>query len=137
MQRRHPRPSTLANGQAVVQLGEQALRPASNAGGKASRSARPAPTAAADRFASSAWTPVLSPRISPSTSPNSAARTSWATSSRNASTKASFCGSPISEVLTSAMLVRTNAIRGMPACPALRNSRCVIDKLSGLPSAGK
>src|SRR5262249_34840118 len=41
----------------------------------------------------------------PSASLNSAVRTSRETSSRNASTKASFCGSPISDVLTSDMLV--------------------------------
>ena len=34
------------------------------------------------------------------------------------------------------MLVRSNAIRGIPDWPARRNSSCVIDRPSGLSSVG-
>ena len=42
----------------------------------------------------------------------------------------------MSEMLTSGMLVRSSAIRGMPDWPARRNSSWVIDNPSGLLSGG-
>jgi len=42
----------------------------------------------------------------------------------------------MSDKLTSGMLVRSSATRGMPHSPARRNSSCVIDSPSGLSCGG-